>query len=576
MSDSDGGRLVTYGYRVGEVPLPTIKEVKVSTRVKFDTSKLNVKDRFPVRVSLGCNVKGVAQPVPDPSDPQTVLAGSLKRFACEPPKCDDEKLSRFGAFVDKWIHDNLRPLPCDADVSFETWIVNRPYPECRINELFMLWKKYGGRLVDIVAIVKSFLKDESYDIQPGATEYKHGRAINSRHDLFKITVGPYFSAIENVLYELPQFIKHVPVSDRGNYIYNYIYSPDATYFETDYETFESLFRKKLMMLCEMKLYKFMLQDLPSGLLVYKLIERVLTGKNKCFFRGFRLDLLATRMSGEMNTSLGNGFSNLMFMLFLCSEKGCSDVRMVVEGDDGLGRVTGEMPTTEDFASLGLRVKLLKHRRLSTAGFCGLIFDETDKIVVTDPYDVLANFGWTTRRYLNSKDSVHKALLRCKALSMAHQYPGCPILTSLAQYALRVTAGVDVRRVLNRRVLNTWEREQLVAAVASRNHNLRVTPPLNTRFLVENAYGIKVEDQISTEKYLDELNVITELQLPPSVVAGFQSRKIWVDYYDRYSDRVLPGEARFVGAPNRNKIGQTFNYPWESDLGPSNFGILMLE
>lgn len=38
--------------------------------------------------------------------------------------------------------------------------------------------------------------------------------INSRSDAFKAFSGPFFKAIEKVVYEMPEFIKHTPVPDR--------------------------------------------------------------------------------------------------------------------------------------------------------------------------------------------------------------------------------------------------------------------------------------------------------------------------------------------------------------------------
>ena len=158
----------------------------------------------------------------------------------------------------------------------------------------------------------------------------------------------------------------------------------------------------------------------------------------------------------MNTSLGNGFSNLMFMAFVCEKLGLN-CNGVVEGDDGLFAFNGNTPSASDFTKYGFNIKLDVHSEISTASFCGNVFDPEDRQIMTCPYDVLSTFGWTTNKYAKSSDKTLKALLRSKSLSLAYQYPGCPILSSLAQYGLRVTKGYNVEKVVYSRNTSLWDR-----------------------------------------------------------------------------------------------------------------------
>jgi hypothetical protein len=182
-----------------------------------------------------------------------------------------------------------------------------------------------------------------------------------------------------VVYEHPAFIKHVPVSDRPDYVRNMVYAVGRRYIATDYSAFESLFTKCIMEACEFELYEYMLSRHPEGKRILERMIRVLGGSNKLRYKYFTVMLEATRMSGEMCTSLGNGFSNLMFMEFVCSKVGSSRIEGVVEGDDGLFGVEGTLPTAEDFKKLGLAIKLEVHDTLDTAGFCGIIFDTENSI-----------------------------------------------------------------------------------------------------------------------------------------------------------------------------------------------------
>jgi hypothetical protein len=366
------------------------------------------------------------------------------------------------------------------------------------------------------------MKDETYP------EYKHARAINSRSDEFKCAVGPIFRLIEKQVFKHRAFIKRVPVSDRPRTILESLYRVGAVYVATDYTAFESLFVKLIMESCEFELYDYMTQYLSDGENFMRLLHVVLGGENICDFKTFTTYLEATRMSGEMCTSLGNGFSNLMFMLFMAEEKGCTCVEGKVEGDDGLFAMLGPPPTTEDFARLGLIIKLEVHHDLETASFCGLVFDREDCVNVTDPREVLATFGWTANKYLKARSSKKFALLRCKALSLAHQYPGCPIIVALARCALRVTRSVDVRNlVYNWR--NTYEREQLIAAFES--NVVFVEPPKRTRHLVEKLYRIPIEHQFAIEAYLDSVVALGPLE---HHLIDLHMSPVWKHYWHSYS------------------------------------------
>jgi hypothetical protein len=242
---------------------------------------------------------------------------------------------------------------------------------------------------------------------------------------------------------------------------------------------------------------------------------------------------ATRMSGEMCTSLGNGFSNLMLMQFVCEEAGCREVLGVVEGDDGLFTMIGTPPTEEDFARMGLFIKMEVHDTISTASFCGIVFDPTDRINVTDPRKVLTNFGWAQRQYARARSSKLVALLRCKALSISFQYPGCPVVASLGRYGVRVTPHVSLRmrKYINRKgYYDSYTREKVLAAMQAGNIPRR-EPPRNTRLLVEKLYGISIEIQISLEDYFDSLKAIQPLDHWSFPVILPQ---LWYEHAARYS------------------------------------------
>lgn len=499
-------RVFAWGYRYGEVPLDKLPEVSDGTKITQRPS--DVETRAPVAVSLGCHVRGVCLPHPDLQDSDTMRAGITKRFARKPPTADPGMLGRLKVFVRDWLKANMTPLDRDTDVSFETWIAGTNYPEWRRAELRECWERYQVDHWNAkIAKVKCFAKDEFYG------EYKHARGICSRSDTYKCITGPYYKCIEEVLYDRPEFIKHVPVKDRPKYVRDLLEREGSRYMATDYTSFEALFTPELMDAVEMQLYEYMLEHVLDGSSVLRMVRSVQLGINTCDFKYVTVKIPGKRMSGEMCTSLGNGFSNLMLMLFMCSEVGTRNVMGCVEGDDGLFRGDGPFPSGKDFERLGLIIKLEVHDQINTASFCGMIFDTSDFIIVTDVMSQLARFGWSSGKYSFVPQRILRRLLRSKALSMAYSYPGCPVLHALAKYGLRVTK--DQRHANVSKYADGWwgrEKERTQSEMAL-DDVLAVEPTMGARLLVERKYNLSVEDQLAIESYLTSLDRLTVLDDP---------------------------------------------------------------
>jgi hypothetical protein len=454
-----------------------------------------------------------------------MIAGVCKRFASETPEIDDAKLKRLRAYVDKNVN-KLAPLKPDADLSVEGWLAKTKYPQWRKDELYAAWKACDDPWDPKHWLIKGFGKDETY------VAYKHERGINARSDIFKCLVGPWFHLIEEELYKLPQFIKHVPVRDRPDYIYNMLFSPGAHYSLSDFETFEALFVDKIMRNVEFPMYIHMTQFLPNADRFKMLLQKALAGINSCRYRDFMVLLKAVRMSGEMNTSLGNGWSNLMVNGFIAEDCGCTHFDGVVEGDDGLFRFEGgRTPQPSDYLSIGFKIKLDTVDDISKASFCGIVFAPEDRNNLADPFKVLANFGWTSQRYERCRPGVLKALLRAKALSLAHAYPGCPVIQELAHYGLRATRDVrmcKLLRVVNSRgAMSQWMRDWVLDAVRAGEPEQR-SVGVASRLVVEEVYGMPVSQQIRIEKVLESMTAIGPIKIP---LDGFH--RDWTDYWERY-------------------------------------------
>jgi len=504
---------VAYGYRFSEFNSP-IKQEKIKDNVSFSVSQWSDRDRRPpMCVSLGCHLTNFKMPFGDLSDTVSSMAGVLKRTCYKHPVPDDALRSELTSFVGCWLKKNLSPLNVDHDVSFETWLSGTKYTGSRKNELREVWSNFTGVLTPKDRKCKSFNKAESY------SAYKHLRGINSRSDTFKCFVGPTFAAIEKVLFQMKWFIKKVPVRDRARHVWEAMSSPNAQFYATDYSAFESHFDNRLMTEVEFKLYEYMTAALPTGASWFAEVAETLGGFQTCMYKGFEVDGVSSRMSGEMCTSLGNSFANLMIFLFVASKAGIKeeDISGFVEGDDGLFKFENHQDIDDSlFAKLGLTIKIEKHTELNQASFCGLIFDPDSLIIITDPREVLADFAWAGPKYVKCRDVRLLELLKAKSLSFLHQYPGCPIIQELALYGLRMTRQTRLTKILEDPKINQWERDQLLAAVEyiSTHDAEELVRPVSrrSREMVYEMYGIPTHEQLRIENLLRKKQSLTPIDL----------------------------------------------------------------
>lgn len=288
-----------------------------------------------------------------------------------------------------------------------------------------------------------------------------------------------------------------------------------------------------------------------------LIEKVLGGRNLIKNKNLSLEVEATRMSGEMCTSLGNGWSNLMFNLFMAEEKG-SEIVGVVEGDDGLFRVDGPIASADDFAKLGLNVKLEEHDRVETASFCGQIFDPHSLVVICDPRKVLNSVGWLDAEYVGARRGKQLGLLRAKAWSFGYQYPECPIVSAMARAILRLTRGHDQRVVLKGRNLDSYHRAQYEAIFREQRPELDKPIRPGTRDLMETVYGITPLDQMRVEKFFDDMEDI--VQIP-----NFFPNDSWSAYAQKYVVETSPNKYMSLPPENWPKV---FEWVLPPELDPA--------
>lgn len=462
--------------------------------------------------NLGPVFDGSVPPMPDISDPLNAFTGCAKRIAYKTPQFCKIKLRKLKRFVHSWCKRNLTPLAPDTDVSFDTWIESTNYSRTRKEELREAWNTIKDKdpmeVLDDVSFIKlkCFVKWEFY------TGFKHPRGIFSRTDPFKTLVGPIFKQIEKQVFALPFFIKKIPVADRPRMIKEK-FSGHKWFAAADFTSFEAHFTADVFDAIEFVMYKYMIQYLNCRKWFTHMLYNVIAGVNRCIFKFFNMKIKSTRQSGEMCTSLGNGFSNLMIILFMCWSKNRYLCDAFVEGDDSLVayREKSHIPTISDYKNLGFTIKMEISDRYYDMSFCGNIFHPDDLVVLTDPIYVLSTFGWADKKYLAASPRLKRGLIRAKSLSLKFQYPGCPIITALADYGLRVTRGVRLRASIVDS-MDVYHKDILVQALKI-DPETPVDVPISSRILMEKVFGITIANQLLIEKCLNEKNDIEPINMP---------------------------------------------------------------
>jgi len=473
---------------------------------------------------------GIAPYMVHRNDPSMILAGISKRFATWIPP--NKLFRQFRNFVRCWIRDNLEPLLPTTDVSIEHWLTTTMYPEWRKQQLRKAATNLFKVPVKVLKQLKGFVKTEEYD------EPKLARLINARCDAAKVTFGPYIKAIEEEVYDYAQnsnyetyFIKHIPVPDRPKIIHDRLKNYKFIW-NNDYTSFEAHFTPKLMSICEFQLYSYMLKYVWKGTEITNLLKQVLAGKNKPRYSSFSAQVDGVRMSGEMSTSLGNGFTNLMAVLFLAQRKGFS-CDGFVEGDDGIFGSNDGVLTNADFEELGFLTKMEVLDKPNIAKFCQLVYDPQNYAVIPSVRRVLRKFSWSHSAQKDGGVKVCCRLLRAKALSLAYEAPNCPVLRNLANLGLRLTRGF--------KPLYTDEYwippdEKIILEKFN-----KVDVQFSTRMLMEEVQHITISQQQELERFFDNIQGFGKYELP---IALFNS--VDFDHYARFVYHYNELEVAYVG------------------------------
>lgn len=566
-----GKRWLANGYSIFDSKIPGA----VNINRTFKINNYNRTTRTPGR-SVKSTITGhflyAAYPTPALDCNETAFWGILKRIASVPPEYDEQIMESLYEYTRKFCETNLVPLLPDVDISNATWLKNnKSYTEQRKLHMAKIFQNTDHDYLSRKAKhtkVKHFTKEESYP------EYKAPRGIFPRSEAALNRYGPVIACISESVWKLPQFIKKIPVGDRSNYIKEYFSDIEGVSQIGDFVSYEASFVKKLMNVAFI-LYKYMTQNHPEAYARVLEFESVVTGVNTIEGANFVVSILCGRMSGEVDTSVANGFTTLMVIGHV-HERFLHTFRSLVEGDDNNTKSKLRM-TPEMFLPYGLNIKIFAAPNEFEGGFCGMQFDPEANTNIIDPVKVILKSCWSKRQYNDAVLSTRQALTKSVALCRLHEAPGCPIVQEFAAYLLRMTyrnranfQHLDYYELEQKGLLNVIDsvkekKEHLIKKFLPFSMQLAMTPykPVqwSTRLMMHRLYKITPDEQIRIEKFFRD----------KTDDAPFFIEEIYrnchadqIDYYNRfvYEDMAKP-DGRFTNCARDLRIVSTPQGGWSN-------------
>lgn len=481
---------------VGDPGFPKLLGPRQDFKITYFNSNVFERGRH-LRVCAGPFVLS-ATCCPDWRDATSLRDGVIHRLGRTLPESKREKIDAFLAFGREWIKTHIPQVPAQSEPSIDEWLDNSNYDTARKEQLRALAREFDYdrrrmREDRRFGKVAGHGKEETYGFV-----LKAPRGIYSRHDLSKLDYGPYVKLTESVVYDSPHFIKHVPVNDRPAYLAARFENSQYKLISTDYTSFESSFQPAILEL-EQFLLEHTLEKVEGSMQFTASYREHVLSPNKIRFKNFGC-ISTGRMSGETTTSLGNGITNLLLMLFVCGPE--SFVDGVVEGDDGLFLLK-TIPDCQEFADLGFNLKLVPVLHPSEASFCGQKYVPDENIVLADPILVISKMVYFDYKYIHCADRKLRRLLRAKAMSFLSMHAGCPIIQPFCLRILELTKGYNIGKY------------QSIEWKWGVRPGSALTPKpisVNSRIWLEHHFGIPPCEQLRLEREIEQMELESFLDL----------------------------------------------------------------
>lgn len=267
------------------------------------------------------HVSGVdAHPHVPSADWENELASLVQRVVpAAPPTHIDPKVPMAALDIAKLIGR------IDTPVDFDQWVAK--YPPARRKQISAALDEPYTTHADF------FHKVEKLD------QDKVPRAIQARNDAYKARVGPWVAAFEHRARQVLPLVKGLDDDGRAQRIQE-LRSRALNVLEIDYSRFDRHCSKELLESTEQLIYAYCLpRDIAN--MLHDQLHTICKTRH-----GLKYKLEGTRLSGDMNTSIGNCVVNLALIM----AAGLPMDAVVVEGDDMFA-----CPTNAELAQLNTSV-----------------------------------------------------------------------------------------------------------------------------------------------------------------------------------------------------------------------------
>lgn len=304
------------------------------------------------------------------------------------------------------------------------------------------------------AAVRMFLKDDKYV----DGEFKEPRCIQYRSKRYHLRLGSYLAPIEHAFYGVlgpagvPVCAKARNTFDRAadlRVMWDAHNSPVAILL--DHSKFDAHVSPELLRV-EHAFYSLLVPEEKLARLLE--MQRVNRGRTAT---GTSYSVKATRMSGDVNTGLGNSVLNYgMIRAWLDAYGVSADV--YVDGDDSvvvMSRVDLHLVDPTTFARFGMETKVDYAYQFEEVDFCQCRPVETVSgwRMVRNPTRVVSRAPWTTRQY---PEVAYLRLIRTIGWCELACNGGVPILQAYAKWFMAQGAGRLMRHEISERLRGTRE------------------------------------------------------------------------------------------------------------------------
>lgn len=442
-----------------EIPIPDLTD-SLKIEVNSGLTELELRSRHLIYTALPLYYKGGLMYTYDVRNKMNTLMAAVTRIGQATPKIDCYELKMYEEFCEAF---NLEYIPKCKEIKSLEYVLDRKKTYNGVRKRQIIQAHETMKLQDKsdwlhATIVDTFIKLEWY------IKRSRPRLINPRSDAFKSILAPLIYAIDEILYAATKQwnVKKIDVRLRPEFLLNKF--GDKPLKSSDLTAFESSIKSQIMLAGEVPLLLHMVGEI-ADVNDLNYIIATLVGPQLLKTQGIKFQMDAIRESGEITTSTFNYYTNLTVTLFSYYREVFPTMSMkefikrlpdlvdiACEGDDGLhcsefGKISGST-----YSKLGFIVKMVDEEHVSTASFCGQVFEKTTKTMFSDPIKFILKFGWVNMRYHESRTSLKVRLMVAKALSYCYTYKNCPIIYPVAYevvmaYKCRVTVE-DIKIVTN--------------------------------------------------------------------------------------------------------------------------------